>query len=103
MADTPLTYIAAEKMYLSDANKPRRIQAGTEFQYSGLPSANMIPTCDEGRKRRELAVAYDKKGRFDNPAAVDATPESVTEATKAALVKAKAKAKKVEAGNAELA
>ena len=103
MADTALTYIAAEKMFLSDADKPRRIQAGTEFKYAGLPSANMIPTCDEGRKRREAAMAYDKKGRFDNPAPVDATPESVTEAAKQAVAKAKIKAKKLEAGDAELA
>lgn len=100
-APKPLTYIAAEKIYLADAN--RTVKSGAEFKYAGLPSANMIPTCAEGRQRREAAIAYDKKGRFDAPAPVDATPEAVTKDVAAAVAKAKAKAKKIEAGDEALA
>jgi hypothetical protein len=101
-AQKPLTYIAAEKIYLADSDKPHMVKAGEEFKYAGQPSANMIPTCAEGRKRAEATGAYNKQIR-ENPAPIDAVPEATSKAAAAAVAKAKARAKKIETGDEELA
>lgn len=84
---TSLLYVATENMFVNN----QIVQAGAEFRYDGLPSANMIPTCDEGQKRRKAAEEWDKKGRFDNPAPTETNP-GLAEAQQAAVAKAKAKA-----------
>lgn len=96
---TPVKYIVTEQILLNDPDgNCRVIEAGSEISYAGLPSANMLPTCEEGEKRRKDAVDYDKKSRFENQAPVENVSLIERQAAEAAIKKAEAKAKASKAG-----
>lgn len=89
----PVKYIITEQILLNDPDGNCRVaEAGSEISYSGLPSANMLPTCEEGEKRRKEAIEYDKKGRFENQASVENVGLLERQAAEAAIKKAEAKA-----------
>ncbi len=89
-----LTYVLTETALMNDPDGNCRIyQAGSEIQYAGLPSENMIPVCDKGRARRKEAIEYDAKGRFATQASIENIGSVEREAAEAAVKKAKDKAK----------
>lgn len=92
-------YILTERALIGNDIK----EAGDEIEYDGLPSANMLPIDAEGEAKRKAAAEYDAKGRFVNPPPIEradaVAAEEAAKRVKAAVLKAKAKAK---AGDDEL-
>jgi hypothetical protein len=89
-----LVYVVTEDILLNDPDGNCRIHAaGSEIKYAGLPSANMLPTCEKGRAKRAEAIAYDEKGRFASMANIENIGSKEREAAASAVEKAKAKAK----------
>lgn len=96
----PVKYVLTEKCAVTTPDGNCTVyEAGAEVPYAGLPSANMLPLCDEGVKRRKEAIEYDKTGRFQDPPPIEVPTAAKREAAEQAA-KIAARAKK---GDEELA
>jgi hypothetical protein len=95
--DTPAKYVLTEKALISAPDGNCKIEeAGNEISYHGLPSANMLPLDEEGVRRRELCIEYDKTGRFDSQPAIEnlgAEANEAAEKARAAIAKVNEKRK----------